>query len=52
MNDYVTPRQTRQSISDYLEYYNERRPHQALNYQTPATVYAGTGVGLSAILSE
>lgn len=52
LNDYVTPRQTRQSISDYLEYYNERRPHQALNYQTPATVYAGTGVELSAILSE
>src|SRR5690554_5986455 len=52
LNDYVTPRQTRQSISDYLEYYNERRPHQALNYQTPATVYAGTGVELSAIISE
>src|SRR5690606_6560473 len=52
LNDYVTPRQTRQSISGYLEYYNERRPHQALNYQTPATVYAGTGVELSAIISE
>src|SRR5690606_34469628 len=46
LSDYVTPRQTRESISGYLEYYNERRPHQALNYQTPATVYASRGIEL------
>src|SRR5690606_20593600 len=52
LSDYVTPRQTRESISGYLEYYNERRPHQALNYQTPATVYASRGIELPAIMLE
>lgn len=42
LHDYETPRQARQSLSRYLTYYNERRPHQALGYRTPAQVYFGT----------
>lgn len=37
--DYQTPREARQSLSRYFEYYNGERPHQALGYRTPAEVY-------------
>lgn len=38
-NDYASPREARQSLARYLDFYNHERPHQALNYQTPAEVY-------------
>jgi len=27
------------NITDYFQFYNEHRPHQSLNYQTPTEVY-------------
>jgi putative transposase len=42
LNDYETPRQARQRLTRYLAFYNERRPHQSLDYRTPAEVYFGT----------
>lgn len=42
LHDYETPRHARQSLSRYLTYYNERRPHQSLGYRTPADVYFDT----------
>jgi putative transposase len=36
---YESPRQARQGLSRYLEFYNHERPHQSLKYQTPAEVY-------------
>jgi len=39
LHDYTTPRQARQGLTRYLEFYNHERPHQALNYQTPAELY-------------
>ena len=41
LNEYDSPRQARQRLSAYLEFYNQRRKHQALDYLTPAQVYAG-----------
>jgi putative transposase len=38
-NDYGSPREARASLSRYFAFYNHERPHQALNYQTPAEVY-------------
>jgi putative transposase len=38
-NDYASPREARVGLSRYLAFYNHERPHQALNYQTPAEVY-------------
>lgn len=32
--------QARQNIQDYMEFYNDRRVHQSLEYRTPAEVYA------------
>ena len=39
LNDYLNPRETRQGLTTYLHFYNNERPHQALNYLTPADVY-------------
>ncbi|APC07630.1 hypothetical protein MORE_17090 [Moorella thermoacetica] len=41
LNEYQSPREARQGISRYLEFYNYRRPHQSLRYKTPAEVYYG-----------
>jgi len=41
LKDYQTPREARQGISKFLDLYNNYRPHQSLNYLTPAAVYYG-----------
>lgn len=44
LNDYRTPKQARTGLTAYFDFYNYRRPHQALDYATPAEVYfANTG---------
>ncbi len=42
LHDYTTPRNARQGLTRYLEFYNHERPHQALNYRTPAELYGET----------
>jgi putative transposase len=39
LHDYATPREARQGLTRYFEFYNHERPHQALDYQTPAQIY-------------
>lgn len=41
LHEYTSPRQAREGINRYLKFYNTRRPHQALDYRTPAEVYHG-----------
>ncbi len=36
---YQTVAEARVGINAYLEFYNQQRPHQALDYRTPAEVY-------------
>ena len=38
-NKYETPKEVFGGLSDYFPFYNWKRPHQALAYQTPAQVY-------------
>lgn len=39
LHDYATPREARNGIHRYLDFYNHIRPHQSLDYQTPSAVY-------------
>lgn len=42
LHDYASPREARQGLATYFQFYNFERPHQALNYERPAAVYFGT----------
>ena len=39
INEYKTPRELRLGIKDYVNEYNNERPHQSLGYQYPEKVY-------------
>jgi len=40
LNDYASPREARNGLARYFNFYNYERPHQALDYLPPAQVYA------------
>lgn len=42
LHDYASPREARQGLATYFQFYNHERPHQALAYQKPAEIYFGT----------
>lgn len=39
LHEYASPHQARIGLTRYLDFYNQERPHQALDYRTPAEVY-------------
>jgi len=39
LKDYESPREARQSLGNYINFYNYTRPHQSLEYQTPASLF-------------
>lgn len=39
LKSYESVYEAKQSLTDYMEFYNNQRPHQALDYKTPAEVY-------------
>lgn len=39
LKDYANPKEARRSLTAYFDLYNHRRPHQALDYRTPASMY-------------
>lgn len=39
LNNYIDVMQTRNGLNEYFLFYNERRRHQSLNYQTPKQIY-------------
>jgi putative transposase len=41
LNSYDDLGQARTAIAKYMTFFNERRPHQSLGYQTPEAFYAG-----------
>ena len=44
LHEYDSPRHGRERITTYLDFYNHQRPHQSLNYLTPARVYFGKSI--------
>jgi len=39
LNDYAEVKELKKAIEAYVEFYNQRRWHQSLDYKTPAEVY-------------
>lgn len=39
LNNYEAPREARIGLGGYFNFYNDERPHQSLDYQTPSEVY-------------
>lgn len=44
LNEYQNVRVLKKAISAYIEFYNQRRWHQSLDYKTPAQVYFGGNI--------
>ena len=40
LKDYETVKEAKDGIKQYFDYYNNERPHQALDYKTPAEVHS------------
>jgi putative transposase len=41
LEEYETGHQLKHIVQEYIGYYNNQRPHQSLNYKTPAEYYLG-----------
>ena len=41
LNAYDTVQEARDAIGRYMDFYNFKRPHHALGYQTPDSFYKG-----------
>jgi putative transposase len=52
LHEYSSPREARQGLTRYFEFYNQERPHQALDDQSPADVYFQEGSTGSAASSR
>ncbi len=40
LHEYASPKEAYHQLANYIRFYNLERPHQALDYLTPAQVYA------------
>jgi putative transposase len=52
LNDYLSPREARNGLARYFQFYNFERPHQALDYRTPALAYASAPEVLYSTLTK
>ena len=43
LKDYQSVKEARESLKRYFTFYNNERPHQSLNYSTPAAAYSANG---------
>lgn len=39
LKEYFSPKEAKENLNDYFKFYNQKRLHQSLAYQTPAEVY-------------
>lgn len=45
LNEYASPKALRSAIRQYIETYNAKRPHEALEYATPSEVFSAAFTG-------
>lgn len=38
LNEYVNPKSLRRGINQYIQFYNEQRPHESLGYRCPLNI--------------
>jgi putative transposase len=43
LHDYASPKEAYHQLANYITFYNFERPHQALDYLTPAQLYGVSG---------
>jgi putative transposase len=43
LKDYQSVKDAKESLKQYFDFYNNERPHQSLNYSSPAAVYYADG---------
>jgi putative transposase len=39
LSEFTSPREVRAAIKEYFDFYNYERPHQSLQYKTPASIF-------------
>lgn len=44
LNEFDTYQKLYEGVCDYIIFYNEQRPHQALGYQTPQSLFSGSHI--------
>ncbi len=49
LHEYASPKEAQRQLANYIHFYNFERPHQALDYQTPAQLY---GIVLNSNLNK
>ncbi|WP_372371589.1 integrase core domain-containing protein [Candidatus Uabimicrobium sp. HlEnr_7] len=42
LTEYFTVTEARESVAQYIDFYNKVRVHQSLEYHTPYEIFAGT----------
>lgn len=52
LNDYTDIYEANDGLTEYIQFYNEKRRHQSLNYKTPAEVYFDKNVEIKNIKSS
>lgn len=52
LHDYQTPKQARTHLTTYFDFYNYRRPHQSLDYLTPAEVFFANTISHSNVQQQ
>ena len=45
LNEFETVKEAYLGLNDYFDFYNHRRLHQSLDYQTPVAVYLSKNGG-------
>lgn len=52
LHEYTSPKEAYRQLASYINFYNFERPHQSLDYQTPAQVYGASPLVINSTLTN